>query len=163
MIEKPELAEVLRAGRIDPNAGNLADLRRSLREAHRYYDFRKSVRLDKRQSVALALLIERGEMAPLLDTTLPAHDLARLLSAVPVNDNDVNGRVESPITALLADLCEIYFRLKRTRRIGCGGPEYRFTQAAVKFLDVTEPIPTPDSLRKLLIFALERRQTRTRT
>lgn len=159
-IDRAEaLAGILAESGICADDENIAELDRAIQQARRFFDFRASAKLDKYQSAALAELISKNPDKVL--SHLPDNGdwpiLAQLLYDVPLNGININGRIEEPITTLLVDLCEVYFQLKGTRKLGGNGPHYRFTKACMKYLNLADAMPNADALRKSVGNAFKRR------
>jgi len=155
------LRGILAAGGISADSDEtIAELDRGLRQARRLYDFRMKVKLDKRQSLALSELMAT-DPARTLDELLSDRDewVSQFLYIVPLDIN-INGRVDRPENALFAYLCDIYFRLKDTRELGCNGPHYRFTKACMELIGLSDIMLEPNNLRNLLKSTLKRRLNR---
>lgn len=151
------LAGILIAGGIQPYQKRIADLDRDIQQARRLYDFRIAAKLDKYQSVALDKLISQDREKLLRHLETGDWSISDFLYGVALNDDSIKGRIEAPITKLLLDLSETYFRLKRFRQLGKGGPHYHFTKACMGYLGLADEMPNADALRKTLTKALERR------
>jgi len=153
------LASILAEGGICADDEKLSELDRAIRQARLFYDFRIAAKLDKYQSAAFAELISQNPDKVL--SHLPDSGdwpiLAQLLYDVPLNDISIDGRIEEPITTLLVDLCEVYFQLKGTRKLGGNGPHYRFTKACMEYLNLADTMPNADTLRKSVGSAFKRR------
>src|SRR4051812_37959188 len=109
------LARILRQGDIAADPETIAAFDQGLLRARRFFDIRNAGKLDKHQSIALNRLIAEDPDGVLaLDWDSNTQVLLGLLYRERVNNLD--GRTENPVTALIIDLTELYFQLKGVRQ-----------------------------------------------